>query len=58
MRHEIAYFPYSKDLVVSHVYSYIPYSRDFVVSHVFESKKSENLSDQMSQRSPVSRVTL
>ena len=30
--HEIAYFPYSKDLVVSHVYSYIPYSKELVVS--------------------------
>ena len=25
-------FPYSKDLVVSHVYSYIPYSKELVVS--------------------------
>ena len=26
------HFPYSKDLVVSHVYSYIPYSKNLVVS--------------------------
>ena len=31
MCHENAYFPYSKDLVVSHVYSYIPYSKELVV---------------------------
>ena len=29
-------FPYSKDLVVSHVYSYIPYSKELVVSMFFD----------------------
>ena len=32
MCHENAYFPFSTDLVVSHVYSYIPYSKELVVS--------------------------
>ena len=30
--YEIAYFPYSKDLVVSHVYRHISYSKELVVS--------------------------
>ena len=32
--YENAFFPYSKDLVVSHVYSYIPYSKELAVAPV------------------------
>ena len=32
--HENAESPYSRDLVVSHVYSYIPYSKELAVSPV------------------------
>ena len=34
-------FPYSKDLVVSHVYSYIPYSKELVVSMFLDTFRTQ-----------------
>ena len=43
MCHENAYFPYSKDLVVSHVYSYIPYSKELVVSMFLDALRIQRI---------------
>ena len=37
--HENAYFPYSKDFVVSPVYRHFTYSRYFVISPVYRHQK-------------------
>ena len=43
MCHKNAYFPYSKDLVVSHIYSYIPYSKELVVSMFLDALRIQRI---------------